>query len=161
MSDDSYVFKPMMTTMSKTVTSTVSKMAATSQAAITVATKETEKYIEILEKQLGRYERKIKRNERELKKPYVLRTPGADSIENVHELWLCDIAVIKGRQNTELVLPKHRENLEILRGDIEKLRMGRGTDEISPQSRATIFSRKWSLGQDWKAVMNQFGGLMY
>ena len=138
------------------------KMSSKTKSAQPVLSDERrQKYIETLEKVEAKYERKIKKNQRELKKPYALQTPDADADTPLDKLWLCDIAVLRGRENTELALPRHKQNLEVLRGDIDKLALGRGLDEISPQSRATIFSKKWSLGADWKTVMSAAGGLWY
>jgi hypothetical protein len=125
---------------------------------------ERQKYIASLEKYYRRYERKIKRNERALKKPYVLETPGFEGTaipEDMGALWLRDIIVLDARENVRRTLPKHKQNLEQLDADVGKLRMGRPIDELSPYSRATIYSRKWSLGPDWKSVMSQSGGLWY
>jgi hypothetical protein len=128
------------------------------------AAEERQKHIEILEKYYGKYERKIKRNERAMKKPLVLETPGFEGTaipEDLNKLWMKDLILINAHDNVRRTLPQHKQNLEQLRADIEKLKAGRPTDEISPYSRATLYTRKWSLGSDWKTVMNQAGGLWY
>lgn len=128
------------------------------------AAEERQKHIEILEKYYGKYERKIKRNERAMKKPLVLETPGFEGTtipEDLNKLWMKDLILINARDGVRQTLPRHKQNLEQLRADIEKLKAGRPTDEISPYSRATLYTRKWGLGSDWKTVMNQAGGLWY
>ncbi len=146
---------------------TRSKSAKLKQEAAQMEAKEaaqTEKHIETLEKYYDKYERKIKRNERALKKPIVLETPGFEGSaipEDLSKLWMKDLILINARDGVRRTLPRHKQNLEQLASDIEKLRLGRSTDEISPTSRATLYTRKWSLGNDWKTVMNQAGGLWY
>ena len=125
---------------------------------------EREKHIETLEKWHRKYERKIKRNERALKKPLVLETPGFEGgaiPEDLNKLWMKDLILINARDGVRQTLPRHKQNLEQLLNDIEKLRLGRPTDEISPASRATLYNRKWNLGSDWKSIMNMAGGLWY
>ncbi len=125
---------------------------------------EREKHIETLEKWYRKYERKIKRNEHAIKKPLILETPGFEGAaipEDLNKLWMKDLILINARDGVRQTLPRHKENLEQLASDIEKLRLGRPTDEISPASRATLYSRKWSLGLDWKTIMNLAGGLWY
>ncbi len=123
-----------------------------------------EKHIETLEKYYDKYERKIKRNERALKRPIVLETPGFEGSaipEDLSQLWMKDLILINARDGVRRTLPRHKQNLEILLADIEKLRLGRPTDEISPASRATLYTRKWGLGNDWKTIMDRAGGLWY
>lgn len=122
-----------------------------SKSTMETAAKEVQKresHIEILEKYYRRYERKIKRNERALKKPYVLETPGYEGTaipEDLSKLWMRDIIILNARENVRRTLPKHKQNLEQLESDIEKLKSGRPEDEISPIARATIY-KKWNLG---------------
>lgn len=140
---------------------------SSTEASEKVAAKAEEKrqhHIEILEKYYGRYERKIKRNERELKKPYVLETPGYEGTaipEDLNKLWMRDIIALNARENVRRSLPKHKQNLEQLEADIEKLKMGRPEDEISTMSRATIY-KKWNLGAAGvKELLLQGHGLWY
>ena len=128
------------------------------------AKEQREHHIEILEKYYGRYERKIKRNERAMKKPYVLETPGYEGTaipEDLGKLWMRDIIALNARENVRRALPKHRQNLEQLEADIEKLKMERPEEEISPMSRATIY-KKWNLGAvGVKELLLQGQGLWY
>lgn len=122
-----------------------------SKSTLEGAAKEAQKrehHIEILEKYYRRYERKIKRNERALKKPYVLETPGYEGTaipEDIGKLWMRDIIILNARENVRRTLLRHKQNLEQLETDIEKLKSGRPEDEISPMARATIY-KKWNLG---------------
>jgi hypothetical protein len=121
---------------------------ASIEAAATKAAERQGRHIETLEKYYGRYERKIKRNERAIKKPYILETPGFEGIaipEDLSKLWMRDIILLNARDNVRRTLPLHKARLEQLAMDIEKLKAGRPTDEISPMARATIY-KKWSLG---------------
>ena len=122
-----------------------------SKSTMEAAAKDVQKrahHIEILEKYYRRYERKIKRNERALKKPYVLETPGYEGTtipDDIYKLCMRDIIILNARENVRRTLPKHSQNLEQLGADIEKLKTGRPEDEISPMSHATIY-KKWNLG---------------
>jgi hypothetical protein len=141
-----------------------SKHRDAEERAAVKAAEECQKHIEILEKYYGKYERKIKRNERAMKKPLVLETPGFEGTaipEDLHKLWMKDLILINAHDNVRRTLPQHKQNLEQLSTDIDKLKAGRPTDEISPSSRATLYTRKWGMGRDWKTVMNQAGGLWY
>jgi hypothetical protein len=141
-----------------------SKHRDAEERAAVKAAEEHQKHIEILEKYYGKYERKIKRNERAMKKPLVLETPGFEGTaipEDLHKLWMKDLILINAHDNVRRTLPQHKQNLEQLSTDIDKLKAGRPTDEISPSSRATLYTRKWGMGRDWKTVMNQAGGLWY
>ena len=122
------------------------------------------RHIEILEKYYRRYERKIKRNENELKTPYLLQTPGFERAaipDDLGMLWMRDIIILSARDNIRRSLPSHKEHLEQLLSDIEKLAAGRSEDGISPMARATIY-RKWSLGiTGVKDLLHQRHGLWY
>jgi hypothetical protein len=128
------------------------------------AAKRRERHIEILEKYYRKYERKIKRNERELKKPYVLETPGFEGREipeDLSKLWMRDIISISVRDNIRRTLGAHKERLEQLLSDIENLKAGLPEDEISPIARATIY-KKWNLGvAGVKELLQQGHGLWY
>jgi hypothetical protein len=123
-----------------------------------------QKNIETLEKYYAKYERKIKRNERAIKKPYVFETPGYEGTaipEDLSKLWMRDIIGLNARDNVRRTLPSHRARLEQLATDIEKLKAGRSTDEISPMARATIY-KKWNLGApSVKELLLQGCGLWY
>lgn len=137
---------------------------ASIEATATKATERLRRHIEILEKYYARYERKIKRNERAIKKPYVFETPGFEGItipEDLSKLWMRDIIGLNARDNVRRTLPSHKARLEQLAADIEKLKAGRPTDEISPMARATIY-KKWNLGApSIKELLLQGCGLWY
>jgi hypothetical protein len=134
------------------------------QADAAKAAEQRRRRIETLEKYYAKYERKIKRNERAIKKPYVFETPGFEGItipEDLSKLWMRDIIGLNARDNVRRTLPSHRARLEQLADDIEKLKAGCPTDEISPMARATIY-RKWNLGApSVKELLLQGCGLWY